>query len=79
MIEEVLADLPGAHPYVSRIIDEIGDVQHVVILGPTEERLIVEREYLNVFRRPERIVDVAHVEHLDKEDLLARLRQLIGG
>jgi hypothetical protein len=79
LVEEVVADLKGAAPYIARVIDEIGDVARVAILGPSEERLIVEREYLLVYRDPERIVDVAHVEKLDEADLLARLRAIMQG
>jgi hypothetical protein len=76
LVEEITADLAGAAPYIARVIDEIGDVERVAILGPSEERLIVEREYLLVYRDPERIVDVAHVEELDQADLLVRLRAI---
>lgn len=62
--------------YLARVVDEIGDRERVVILGPNVLRLALEREYVSIYQRPERLVDVELSESLDDAGLAERLRDL---
>ncbi|HET9457961.1 MAG TPA: hypothetical protein VFO78_11500 [Candidatus Limnocylindrales bacterium] len=63
--------------YVAQIVRVIGDRERVVILGPGPARLALEREYVAIHRRPERLVDVEPAAELDRDDLISRLRTLV--
>lgn len=71
-----LATAPPVGPFLARVVDEIGDQDRVVILGPDGMRVELEREYVTINRRPERLVDVEDVSELDREDLIGRLARL---
>jgi len=62
--------------YLARVVERIGDRERVVILGPGEARLALEREYVSIYRRPERLVDVEPSGPLDRDALVDRLRTL---
>jgi hypothetical protein len=62
--------------YLARVVERIGDRERVVILGPGEARLALEREYVAIYRRPERLVDVEPSGPLDRGALIERLRTL---
>ena len=65
--------LPQA-TYLAQVVHVIGDRQRVVILGPSTIRLALEREYVAVFQRPERLVDVEPAGLVSPEELERRLR-----
>jgi hypothetical protein len=44
--------------YLHRIIDEVGDAERVSIAGPGDLRLALEREYVAIRRRPDRLHDL---------------------
>lgn len=62
--------------YLAQVVRVIGDRQRVVILGPTSARLALEREYVEMFRRPDRLVDVEPAGPVSLEELVDRLRML---
>ncbi|HLO36825.1 MAG TPA: hypothetical protein VK194_12110, partial [Candidatus Deferrimicrobium sp.] len=62
--------------YLADVVREIGDRERVMILGPNEVRLDLEREYVAIYRRPERLVDVEPAGRLDAEALVRRARRL---
>jgi hypothetical protein len=62
--------------YLAPVVRVIGDRQRVVILGPSSIRLALEREYVAIFQRPERLVDVEPAGPVSSEDLVERLRTL---
>ncbi len=62
--------------YLTQVVRVIGDRQRVVILGPSSVRLALEREYVAMFRRPDRLVDVERVDALSPEEIIERLRTL---
>jgi len=62
--------------YLAQLVHVIGDRQRVVILGPSSVRLALEREYVAMFRRPDRLVDVEPAGPVSTEDLIDRLRIL---
>lgn len=69
----------GLHPestFLAEVVRAIGDRQRVVILGPSSVRLALEREYVSIFQRPERLVDVEPSARLEVRELVERVRAL---
>jgi hypothetical protein len=62
--------------YLDLVVRAIGDRERVVILGPGAQRLALERAYVAIHHRPERLVDVEPAGAVTEEDLLRRLREL---
>lgn len=62
--------------FVSQLVRVIGDRQRVVILGPSSVRLALEREYVSMYQRPDRLVDVEPAGAIELQDLVDRLRTL---
>ena len=65
-----------ADPFLASVVDAIGDCERVLIMGPGVARLALEREYVTIFHRPERLVDVEPSGPMNREDLVDRLRTL---
>ncbi len=69
----------GALPtsrYLEQVIRAMGDRRRVMILGPDTARLALEREYVAVFHRRERLIDVEQSPSLDMDELLDLARLL---
>jgi hypothetical protein len=62
--------------YLAQVARVIGDRQRVVILGPSSLRQALERDYVAMFRRPDRLVDVEPAGPISSADLIDRLRTL---
>jgi hypothetical protein len=62
--------------YLAQVVRIIGDRERVVILGPSSARLALEREYVAIYKRPDRLVDVEPSERVTIDDLVARVRTL---
>jgi len=76
-VATVHADAPDdPQTYLARVAHEIGDAERVMIIGPDTLRTELEREYVTIYHRPERLLDVAHVETLTEDELVERLRDL---
>lgn len=60
--------------YLALVVRAIGDRQRVLILGPSDLRLGLEREYVSIYRRPDRLVDVEPSGPVDRETLIEQLR-----
>jgi hypothetical protein len=60
--------------YLAIVVRTIGDRERVLILGPGPMRLALEREYVSIYRRPERLVDVEPSGRVDRAQLVERLR-----
>lgn len=76
-VTEIRPHLTGAdETYLARVVDAIGDRQHVAILGPDSLRLALEREYVLIFRRPDRLIDVEPSTVMGHSELVDRLRAL---
>lgn len=73
---EINRGLSPEPSYLALVVRAIGDCERVVILGPSSVRLALEREYVAIFRRPDRIVDVEPAGAIDTEELVERLRAL---
>ncbi len=66
----------GEAEYLTQVVRVIGDCDRVVILGPGSVRLELERAYVAMFRRPDRLVDVEPVGLVTPDELVDRLRIL---
>ena len=62
--------------YVVRVADAIGDRERVAIMGPDSNRLALERAYVTIFHRPDRLIDVEPSSLADRIEIAERLRQL---
>ena len=64
--------------YLSRVVDEIGDRERLVILGRGWRRTELERAYVSCYGRGDRLVDVEPADLVERPELLERLRCLAG-
>lgn len=62
--------------YLLRVAREAQGCDRVVIMGPDASRIAFEREYVALYRRPERLIDVGLVTTPEPRDLVQQLRQL---
>jgi hypothetical protein len=77
-VTEIARRQPEDLSYLVRIVDEIGERRRVVILGPDDLRLELERAYVGVYRRPDVLVDVENASRETAARLIARLEELRG-
>jgi hypothetical protein len=42
--------------YLARVVHEVSDKEHVLIVGPEPIKLALEREYVAISHRPERLI-----------------------
>ncbi len=64
--------------FLARVAHETTDCDRLVVMGPGDERLAFEREYVTLYRRPDRLVDDEPAAGATRFDLLDRLRMLEG-
>lgn len=64
--------------YLEQVVRAVGDRRRVMILGPDAARLALEREYVAVYHRPERLVDVEPAQVVGRDELLDLARTLAG-
>jgi len=73
-------DLPGGEggeaSALTRVADMIGNRERVVISGSAAMRTALERQYVAIYRRPDRLVDVEPDAPMSRHDLVERLREL---
>jgi hypothetical protein len=62
--------------FLARIAHEIGDPDHLVVMGAEPLRLELEREYVILSHRPDRLVDVEPVTEPTRDEIVARLREV---
>ena len=55
--------------YLLRIIHEAEDCERLVVMGPDASRVAFEREYVAIYRRPDRLIDVGQVASPRAADL----------
>ncbi len=69
-------DAARTEPALTHIADIIGDRERVFISGSNGLRTELERRYVSIYRRPDRIVDVEPAEAMSRHQIIARLREL---
>ena len=62
--------------FLARVAHETTDCDRLVVMGPGNERLAFEREYVTLYQRPDRLLDDEAAAHVSRFDLLDRLRML---
>jgi len=62
--------------FLGRVAQETTDCDRLVVMGPGNERLAFEREYVTLYQRPDRLVDDEPAAGATRFDLLDRLRML---
>jgi hypothetical protein len=62
--------------FLAQVISRVGDSGRVVVLGPSSARLALEREYVAISHRPDRLVDLESGVPTSAEELVDRLYAL---
>ena len=62
--------------YLARVVHEIDDRKHVMIVGPQPIRLALEREYVAISHRPDRLVAAPPAARGAGVDVLGRIERL---
>ena len=62
--------------YLRRVLNEAADCERLVVMGSDAARVALEREYVAVYRRPDRLIDVGQVGTPRACDLVDQLRIL---
>ena len=62
--------------YLAHVVHEIGDRPEVSIVGPSSVRLALEREFVAISHRPERLVGIPLSAPLAEARILERMRRL---
>jgi hypothetical protein len=60
---------------LAAVAHAIGDRDRILVLGPEPSRTSLEREYVSIFRRPDRLVDMEPEGPVSRADLVALLRE----
>jgi hypothetical protein len=76
VITEVGRDEDLEAQYLLRVLHEAEGCDRVVIMGPDQSRIAFEREYVAVYRRPDRLIDLGPTESPARSQLVDQLRFL---
>lgn len=61
---------------LTRVADVMGDRERIVIVGTAAMRTALERQYVAIYQRPDRLVDVEPDGPMTRRQLVDRLREL---
>jgi hypothetical protein len=64
--------------YLVNVARMIGDRRRIAFMGPGSARLALERAYVAIYHRPDRLIDVEPTAPMDAEHLTERLLALQG-
>jgi hypothetical protein len=73
VVTEVERDADPESAFLQRVVHEAADCDRVVIMGPDDARIDFEREYVAVYHRPDRLIDVGVAFHPAHHDLVEQL------
>lgn len=76
VVTEVDRDLDPETQYLLRVAHEAAGCDRVVIMGADAARIAFEREYVALYRRPDRLIDLGPSIAPDRSDLVEQLRVL---
>lgn len=75
-VTEVDRSFDAEHAYLLRVLHEAADCERLVVMGSDSARIALEREFVAMYRRPDRLIDVGHVSTPRNVDLVDVLRML---
>jgi hypothetical protein len=79
-IDVIRFDLPAEDvartAALANVVHAIGERDHVVVMGPEPERTRLEREYVAIYRRPDRLRDAEPGTSEVETSVVERLREL---
>ncbi len=73
-VTEVDRSFDAEPDYLLRVLHEAADCERIVVMGPDASRIALEREYVALYRRPDRLIDVGQVLEPATSDLVDQLR-----
>ena len=76
MLSTVERGIRSEGEFLGTVVRRIGDRERVMILGPGSSRMALERAYVAIDRRADRLIDVEPAGAIDEEDLVERVRVL---
>jgi hypothetical protein len=71
-------DATGQLLGLANVARALGDADRVIVTGPESSRATLEREFVSIFRAPERIEDLEPDGPMTRADLVALLRERQG-
>ncbi len=75
-VSDIRRDPAEPASFLAHVAHEIGDRDRVVIVGPGSLRTELEREYVTIYHRPDRLVDVEPASDMSEAELVRRLNEL---
>jgi hypothetical protein len=76
VITEVDRDADPETQYLLRVPHEAEGCDRVVVMGSDPSRIALEREYVALYRRPDRLIDLGPSHAAARSDLIEQLRML---
>jgi hypothetical protein len=73
IVTEVARDIDPELQYLLRVVHEAADCDRVVIMGPDASRIDFEREYVSLYHRPDRLIDVGAAPQPATRELVQHL------
>ena len=73
IVTEVDREADPVPMYLLRVVHEAADCDRIVIMGPDHARIDFEREYVSLYHRPERLIDVGVSFEPARRELVAQL------
>lgn len=75
-VTEVDRSFDAETDYLLRVLHAAADCDRLVVMGADADRVALEREYVALYRRPDRLIDVGQVDAPRAADLVEQLRML---
>jgi hypothetical protein len=76
VVTEIERQLDAEPAFLLRVARKVADCDRLVVMGPDASRIAFEREYVALYRRPDRLVDVGVEIEPKPRELVDRLRYL---
>jgi hypothetical protein len=78
VVTEVERESDPETAYLLRVAHEAAGCDRVVIMGPDAARIDFEREYVSLYRRPDRLIDVGLSFQPERRELVEQLEMIEG-
>jgi hypothetical protein len=76
VVTEVDRDADPETQYLLRVLHEAEGCDRVVVMGTDPSRIALEREYVALYRRPDRLIDLGPSQSPARSELIDQLRVL---